>query len=234
MSLFFWNYTSTVDQSPKYDPEKDHIITYNISGTLFSFSVITLTRFKDSNLYKYAFQMPADKLLLDNNNLIYLDMCPLIFKHIHDYAKGYDIRISDMDVKEKERLLRDADIWNVQSLVDKIKEELPSLTPELMNKWANFMAKSIITLGVNVETMVESCTGKKLEYPLSQRIRNLFENNSHVRQKVRKCVQNILETQYQKNNALDGLLLQMGMEMSNDVDFQSLIQSVIDNIGIKE
>lgn len=233
MSLFFWNYTSVI-QPAKYDPEKDHIITYNISGTLFSFSVITLTRFKDSNLYKYAYQMSADKLLLDKNNLIYMDMCPQTFKHIHDYIKGYDIRISDMDIKEKERLLRDADIWNIQPLVNKVKEELPSLTPELMNQWANFMAKSIITLGVNVETMVESCTGKKLEYPLSQQIRKLFENNSNVRQKIRKCVQNILETQYQKNNAFDGLLLQMSMELSNDVDFQSLIESVIDNIGLKQ
>lgn len=234
MNLFFWTSEVKDNQPPKYNSDKDHIIVYNISGTLFSFSIITLLKFKDSNLYKYAYEMPENKLLLDNNDLIYIDMSPKIFLHIHDFVKGYDIRISDMDIKEKESLLRDAEILNITPLINLIKIELPTLTPDLMNKWANFMAKTMITLGINIETMIESCTGNKLEYPLSHKIRNLFENNIQVRNKVRKCVKNILETQYQKNNAIDGLLLQLTMELSNDVNFQSLIQSVINNIGLKE
>jgi hypothetical protein len=226
MSLFFWS-SAKDNQPPKYNPDNDHIITYNISGKLFSFSVITLSKYKGTNLYKYAYEVPNSKLVLDDNQLIYLDMSSIIFQHIHDYIKGYNIRIQDMDIKTKEQLLRDADILNIKSLVGLIKDELPVLSPELMNKWANFIAKSLISVGINVESMVESCTGKKLEYPLSIKIRDLFENNKSVRQKIRKCVQNILETQYQKNNAVDGLLLQMTMEMSNDTEFQSLIASIM-------
>lgn len=226
MSFLFWS-TSENNQPPRYNSSKDYIVTYNISGCIFNFSYITLSKYKTTNLYKYAYEMPSNKLILDKDKFIYLDLSSEIFQHIHDYIKGYDMRLSDLNIKTKEMMLRDAKILNIIPLVDMIKLELPNHSNDVLNKWANIIARTLIHTGVNIETMVESCTGNKLPYPLSQKIRHLFETDPTIRNKVKKIVKEILEVQYSGKNTSDGLILQLLMELSKDTSFSDIIEKLL-------
>lgn len=212
---------------PRYSLSKDYIITYNISGKIFSFSYMTLAKHKNTNLYNYAYKMPSDKLILDKDEFIYLDLSSEVFQHIHDYIKGYDIRLQDLNIKKKEMILRDAKILNIQPLVNMMMAELPNPSKDLLNKWANLIASTLIRTGINVETMVESCTGNKLEYPLSQKIKVLFESNPAIRNKVKKCVKEMLEVQYTDKNTIDSLLIQILMELSKDMTFQDIVENLL-------
>jgi hypothetical protein len=231
MSFLFWTSENKTNEPPRYNPNTDFIITYNISGKIFSFSYLTLLNIKDSNLYKYAYEMPKNKLILDPNNFIYLDMSPQIFQYIHDHIKGYDIKIDNMELKQKEWLSKDAKILNINNLVKLVEKELPKYTSEVMNKWANIIAKSLITIGINIENMIETCTDSKMSSPISHNIKHLFETNQEIRQKVKKCVKNIMESQYEKNNNFDGLLFKIVMELGKEADFQNIIESFIKSIN---
>jgi len=104
--------------------------------------------------------MPSNELVLDKDNFIYLDLSPEVFQYIHDYIKGYDIRIQNLDIKTKEMILRDAKILKITPLIDMITLELPTQSNDVLNKWANIIASTLTHTGVNIEKMVESCTGK--------------------------------------------------------------------------
>lgn len=231
MSFLFWTSENKTNEPPRYNSNSDFIVTYNISGKIFSFSYLTLLNIKDSNLYKYAYEMPKNKLILDPNNFIYLDMSPIIFQYIHDHIKGYDIKIDTMELKQKEWLSKDAKILNINNLVKLVEKELPNYTSEVMNKWANMIAKSLITIGINIENMIETCTDTKMSSPISHKIKQLFETNQEIRQKVKKCVKNIIESQYEKNNNFDGLLFKIVMELGKEADFQNIIESFLKNIN---
>jgi hypothetical protein len=231
MSFLFWTSDTKSNEPPRYNPKSDFIVTYNISGKIFSFSYLTLYTIKNSNLYKYAYEMSKNKLILDPNNFIYLDMSPQIFQYIHDYIKGYDIKIDNMELKEKEWLYKDAKMLNITGLVELVDKELPKYTSEVMNKWANIIAKSLITTGINIEGMIEACTDTKMSFPIGHKIRHLFETNEEIRQKIKKCVKNIMESQYEKNSNFDGLLFKIVMELGKETDFQNIIESFLKNIN---
>jgi hypothetical protein len=231
MSFLFWTSETKNNDPPRYNSKTDFIVTYNISGKIFSFSYLTLFNIKDSNLYKYAYEMPKNKLILDSNNFIYLDMSPEIFQYIHDYIKGYNIKICNMNLKEKEWLHKDAKTLNIISLVESIEKELPKYTSEVMNKWANIIAKSLITIGVNIESMIEACTGKKMSFSISHKIRQLFETNDEIRQKTKKYVKNIMESQYDNNSNVDGLLFKIVMELGKEPEFQNIVESFLKSIN---
>lgn len=228
MSFLYWtNQVKHQNKPPHYNASKDHIITYNVSGKIFSFSYLTLSKYRNSNLYSYAYEMPSNKLILDKDNFIYLDLSSDIFQYIHDYIKGYDIRLQDINIKTKEMILRDAKLLNLQSLADIMVCELPSPSKELLNKWANIVTSTLLKASVNIESMVESCTGNKLEYPLTEKIKTLFETNPVIRNKIKKCVTEILEVQYTNKNNVDSLILQVLLELSKDMTFQDLIESIL-------
>ncbi len=227
MSFLFWSAQPENSQPPRYNLKNQFIVTYNISGTIFNFSYITLSKQIYTNLYNYAYTMPSNELVLDKDNFIYLDLSPEVFQYIHDYIKGYDIRIQNLDIKTKEMILRDAKILKITPLIDMITLELPTQSNDVLNKWANIIASTLTHTGVNIEKMVESCTGKELPYPLSQKIRHLFETNINIRNKLKQCVKNTLEVQYTGKNTPDSLLLQLIMELSKDVSFQEIIEKIL-------
>jgi len=226
---FFWKSNSITESGPsRYNKEKDNIVTFNISGQNdFSYSILTLNNFKNSTLYKYAYEIPSSQLILDDNNNIYLDLCPTIFRHIHDYMKGYDLRIDDMTLKTKERIYKDAKLLNIDKLVREIELSLPKFTPETMNYWANIIAKSIIAMGVNIEAVYLSTTGKPLEYKISQKIRDLLEKNTNIRERVRKCVKYILESKCQNGSNVDKLILELLLEISKDLNPKSILEQFL-------
>lgn len=229
MNFLLWSSESQVKGPPKYNPMKDFIITYNISGTTFSFSYLTLKQHKESNLYNYAYKTSKTEFIFDKDGFIYLDMCPVIFQHIHDFVKGYDLRLQDMDIKTKTRILRDAEILKIKKLIDVMKLEMPQYSNDIMNKWANIIAKSLISTGINIENMVESCSGNKLKFPLSNNLKTILETNPVIRNKIKNCVKEIMETQVHNKNSVDSIILNIVMEMSKDTTFQELLENLLSN-----
>lgn len=231
MNLFYWATGPEKVSPPRYNDENGNIVTFNLSGQKnYSYSRITLNKFKDSELYKYAYLLSASKLVLDDNNYIYLDLCPTIFRHIHDYMKGYDLRLDDMNLRTKERLYRDAKLLNIDQLVREMEQHMPTYDKETMNYWANVIAKSVIAMGVNVETIFKSFTGTDLEYNLSQKLRDLFEKDPNIRDRVRKCVKTILESKCQNGNQSDKLILDLLLEISKDTNPRSLLERFLSNL----
>lgn len=114
-------------------------------------------------------------MILDSDNNIYFDTLPSTFKHIHDYIKGYQIRLDKLSLEEKERLLQDAHHFILPDLVESIIKELPNLATEHLNYWANLIAKTLIAVGVNIELIYKQIIGESLPFPLNDKIRELLE-----------------------------------------------------------
>jgi len=228
--MFTWSAT----KKTKYNPSIDKLASFNISGqSVYTFSYITLSKFPSSLLYKSAYDTNIDDLILDNDGNIYFDTLDSTFKHIHDYIKGYQIRFDKLSLEEKERLLKDATYYILPDLVEKIASEMPLLTQENLNYWANIIAKSLIALGINIELIYKQFAGEPLSYPIGDKIRDLLEKNTDIRDGVRKSVKYILEVKSQEMSPIDQLLLNILLGLSKDIDPTAFVDALLSKICSK-
>jgi hypothetical protein len=228
--MFSWNPT----KKTRYNSSVDKLASFNISGqSVYTFSYNTLAKFPSSLLYKSAYDTHIDNLILDSDGNIYFDTLDSTFKHIHDYIKGYQIRFDKLSLEDKERLLKDATYYMIPDLVEKITSEMPLLTQENLNYWANIIAKSLIALGINFELIYKQFTGASLSFPVSDKIRDLLEKNTDIRDNVRKSVKYILEVKSQEMSPIDQLLLNILLGLSKDIDPTAFVDALLAKICAK-
>lgn len=212
----------------RYDIDTDLIITFNLSGQkTYSFCNKTLAKFPESELYHLAFNIPEENLCLDENNFIYLDLCPDTFKHIHDFMKDYSIPYEELSLSTKKRIHQDAQRLKLKPLEDDIKEVMPNLSVENIRHWSNLIAKGIISSGLTVEHIYKCINQLDMPYPLATKLRVILETNEDIRDQVRKCVVSILEYRSQEGSPIDKLLIMILNQIGQDVNPISFLDQLI-------
>ena len=203
---------------PRYNEANGQIVTFNVGGQkFFSFSRITLSKYKDSLLFKFAFLMPVKGLVLDSDKFIYLDISPETFQLIHDYMKGYSLDFKNMTLNIKERLLQDAITLQLPELVKLVEKQMPDLSPENVNYWADLISQQVVLLGKNLESIYYETTGENMDYRLVKKLDALVNKDEKTQQKISECVKQIIEKRKQEADSIDSVLLHFMNEIATDL-----------------
>ena len=110
---------------------KTTLLLFNLSNSkIFSFSRKQIEKFPESVLYLACFQVNKKELIFDNNNFIFLDTRADIFEHISDFIKGYEISYTQINIADKRKLYRDALMYNLPQLAEKVSEYLPDFSSQ--------------------------------------------------------------------------------------------------------
>lgn len=119
----------------------DDIVKLDVGGSVFKTSRATLT--KSEGIFKEMFET-EEKIKQDENGCIFIDRDPKHFRLILNYMRDDDTILPE-SAKEIQEILKEAECYRLEGLVEMCKEKIPGGTQKFKTIETDFEMMQIIT-----------------------------------------------------------------------------------------